>query len=112
MSARLWLLREAVVTNRRIDPKANFESFEESDEALRIKEVLQVGEGEFVTVANPHGDYRSCSQSSLSPSLPKNFAPAQYQHALEFRLGTARVELHAQFKARALPHCFSIRILL
>ena len=65
MSARLWLLREAVVTNRRIDPKANFEPLEESDEALRIKEVLQVGEGEFVTVANPHGDYRRCEASSV-----------------------------------------------
>jgi len=47
-----------VVTDRKLDGNGtsnNFEAFRESEKACQIKELLQVGEVEFVTVANPYG---------------------------------------------------------
>ncbi len=47
-----------VVTDRRIDRNGtsdNFEPFKESERARRIKELVQMGELEFVTVPNPYG---------------------------------------------------------
>jgi hypothetical protein len=46
-----------VVTDRRDDKNGtsdNFEPFQESPRALRIKELLGVGEVEFITVSNPY----------------------------------------------------------
>ena len=47
-----------VVTNRRIDRNAtrdNFMPFAESENARRIKELVGLGDIEFVTVPNPYG---------------------------------------------------------
>lgn len=48
-----------VVTDRKIDSHGtcdNFEAFQESERALEIKELVNVGDVEFVTVPNPYGD--------------------------------------------------------
>jgi hypothetical protein len=47
-----------VVTDRKFDGYGTSNDFEvlwESEKACQIKELLQVGEVEFVTVANPYG---------------------------------------------------------
>jgi hypothetical protein len=47
-----------VVTDRKVDGNGtsdNFEPFQESERARKIKKLLEVGEVEFITVPNPYG---------------------------------------------------------